>query len=55
MTTTTWLDQYPHAKALLQQPNDELLYTPRHVGLPEDWEPVPIQIQEVREWQEQDI
>jgi hypothetical protein len=55
MDMLTWLDQYPYAKALLQRPDDELLYTPRHVGLPEDHEPVPIQIPEVREWQEQDI
>jgi hypothetical protein len=55
MSDATWLDRYPEAKALLQRPDDELLYTPRHVGLPEDHEPVPSWAEEVRAWQEDDI
>jgi hypothetical protein len=55
MTDHTWLNQYPDAKALLQQDDDELVYTPRHVGLPEDDEDAPGRVGEIREWVEQDI
>jgi hypothetical protein len=55
MPDATWLDQYPFAKTLLQQDDDELLYTPCHVGLPEAQGGLSSWAQEVREWQEQDI
>jgi hypothetical protein len=52
---TTWLDRYPFAKALMQQPDDELCYTPCWADLPEDREHERGLLQEVRQWEEDDI
>jgi hypothetical protein len=55
MTDHAWLNQYPFAKTLPQQDDDELLYTPCHVGLPEDQGGLSSWAPEVREWVEDDI